>query len=140
MDKGFMVSLRRDRVRNEAFPLKGLTLRIVFDYDSLVEKIRILDADLSDFTIEVIKYYCWEKTTGKKPSEFRWDEIRFVCRGKVNNVDSLVFGCKTSDGPQTIGFPYSKYASSASEMCSESSKLFPKGKWHVIDDSLRQHR
>jgi len=128
MQKQLMVWLRLDKLRECQLPLQHHTLRIVHSYDALIEKVLIYETSLDDCVIELLKYILWPDASGRKPEEYRGDEIRFTGE-EGGDLSFLLFA---PEGTKGFSFPKSEVPELA-PLVAKARANAPAGSWHVVD-------
>lgn len=132
MKKELMVWLRVDKARDGDFPVQRRTLRIVHDYSTLIEKIRIFDTEIDDCLLEFLKFMLWPQTSGKNLEEYRGDEIRFIGMRQAAQGESLFFQLTSTDGVKHFSFPKSE-AIKIAPTVAKARAAASSGSWRIVD-------
>lgn len=133
----FMIWLRPDGGRDGGedvterkvrLNLEEMDLRIVHDYDSLIEKVRIFDNKLDDCLVEFLKLALWSSITGKSVNRFTGNRIRLIGL----SWPLLRFEARIDSRRRMITCPYDEYLRHGADVAAAKG-LIRTGEWVVVD-------
>lgn len=134
--RNFMISLRPDgdrtgeelSRRKVRLIVEDMTLRIVHQYDDLIEKIRIFENKLDDCLIEFLKLTLWPKIASRKKARLPGNEIRLIGM----TWPHLLFQLTLDGRRKEILLPYEDYLK-CGPCVAPAKREICRGSWIVVD-------
>jgi hypothetical protein len=132
MKRETMIWLRVDKACDGELMVPRRILRIVHDYPTLVEKIRIFDTEFEDCLVEFIKFMLWPQVSGQKLEEYRGNEIRFIGVRQAPQGESLFFEVMSDSGIRHFSYPRSE-AIKIAPTVAKARAASQQGRWCIVN-------
>jgi len=145
MDRKFLISLvQAERPKAFVLPdslLKAIgkamahyRLRFVTSHSHLVEKIRIFEADLSDFAIEAVKLFAWSNKFREKRIT---NDSMYFCevQNEASANPSFLFELYDNGKPLAqMNVPVSMYSAAVAQL-GDKLRSYRLGEWIIVNQS-----